>query len=235
MSANRFHCVNQLLAALPESEYQRLLPYLQPVELNGREILYQPQETIRYAYFPEQCLISSVAVLENGATTEVARVGKKGVVGIPSILGRESSLHSAMVLIGGNAMRLEIEILQREFNRGEQLQRLLLLYTHILLAQVMQNVACHSQHKIEQRLARLLLSVHDCLQQDRFALTQESIATMLGVRRAGVTNAANHLQKANIIHYRRGNITIIDRSQLEQASCECYSVIKREFDRLFGF
>jgi CRP-like cAMP-binding protein len=227
--------VNQLLAALPVSEYQRLLPQLQPVQLTEREILYQSQETIRYAYFPEQGLISLLTILENGAAIEVGLVGHKGVVGLPAILGSDSSLYSAMVLIAGSAMRLEVEILKQEFNRGEELQRLLLLYTQARLTQVMQNAACYSQHLIEQRLARLLLSVHDCLDQEQFALTQELIATMLGVRRAGVTKAANNLQKAGIIRYRRGNITIINRAALEAASCECYSAIKTEFQRLFSF
>ena len=235
MSVNNPNSVNQLLIALPRSEYQRLLPHLQLVRLTAREIVYQSQETIEYAYFPEQCLISLVTVLENGANLEVGRVGKEGMLGIPKILGSNSSLHSAMVLVAGNAIRLEIEIIKQEFERGGALQKLLLLYIQARLTQVMQNAACYSQHKIKQRLARLLLSVHDCLQQKQFALTQESIATMLGVRRASVTNAAYHLQKAGIIHYRRGNITIVNRTALETASCECYSAIKIEFHRLFRF
>lgn len=232
---NNSEFANQILTALPSSEYQRLLPYLQPVILTSGQILYQSQEQIRDVYFPEQGLISIVTILENGANIEAARVGKDGVLGIPIILGSDSSINSAMVLIAGRAMRLEAEILQQEFNRGEQLQRLLLLYTQMRLTQVMQNVACYSQHKIEQRLARLLLSIHDDLQQEQFALTQQLIATMLGVRRSGVTNAANNLQRAEIIDYRRGNITILDRASLEQASCECYSIIRTEFQKLFRF
>lgn len=232
---NNSEFANQLLTALPPSEYQRLLPHLQPVLLTSGQILYQSQEQIRDVYFPEQGLISIVTILENGANIEAARVGKDGVLGISIILGSDSSINSAMVLIAGRAMKLEAEILQQEFNRGEQLQRLLLLYTQMRLTQVMQNVACYSQHKIEQRLARLLLSIHDDLQQEQFALTQQLIATMLGVRRSGVTNAANNLQRAEIIDYRRGNITILDRASLEQASCECYSTIKTEFQKLFRF
>ncbi|MGL5795167.1 MAG: Crp/Fnr family transcriptional regulator [Waterburya sp.] len=232
---NNSEFINQLLAALPTSEYQRLLPHLQPVILTPGQILYQPQEQIRYAYFPEQGLISIITILENGATIEAARIGKDGLLGIPIILGSNSSINSAMVLIAGKAMRLKAEILQQEFNRGEELQRLLLLYIQVRLTQIAQNVACQSQHKIEQRLARLLLSIHDYLEQQQFALTQELIATMLGVRRAGVTNAAHNLQRAKIINYRRGNITILDREGLEQASCECYSIIKTEFQKLFRF
>lgn len=232
---NNSEFANQILTALPSSEYQRLLPYLQPVILTSGQILYQSQEQICDVYFPEQGLISIVTILENGANIEAARVGKDGVLGIPIILGSDFSINSAMVLIAGRAMRLEAEILQQEFNRGEQLQRLLLLYTQMRLTQVMQNVACYSQHKIEQRLARLLLSIHDDLQQEQFALTQQLIATMLGVRRSGVTNAAYNLQQAEIISYHRGNITIINRAGLEQASCECYSTIKTEVQKLFRF
>jgi CRP-like cAMP-binding protein len=232
---NNSQSVNQLLAALPTSEYQRLLPHLQAVILTPGQILYQPQEQIRYAYFPEQGLISIVTILDNGATIEAARIGKDGLLGIPIILGSDSSINSAMVLIAGKAMRLEAEILQQEFNRGEELQRLLLLCIQVRLTQIAQNVACQSQHKIEQRLARLLLSIHDCLEEQQFTLTQELIATMLGVRRAGVTNAAHNLQRAEIINYRRGNITILDRASLEQASCECYSIIRTEFNKLFRF
>jgi CRP-like cAMP-binding protein len=233
MSESNSEPANQLLSALPTLEYQRLLPHLQSVILTPGEILYQPQEQIRYAYFPEQGLISLVTILENGATIEAARIGKDGLLGIPIILGSDSSINSAMVLMAGKAMRLETEILQQEFNRGEELQRLLLLCIQVRLTQISQNVACQSQHKIEQRLARLLLSIHDCLEQQQFTLTQELIATMLGVRRAGVTNAAHKLQQADIICYRRGNITIINRTELEQASCECYLTIKTEFQKLF--
>jgi CRP-like cAMP-binding protein len=233
MSESNSEPANQLLSALPTSEYQRLLPHLQSVILTPGEILYQPQEQIRYAYFPEQGLISIVTILENGATIEAARIGKDGLLGIPIILGSDSSINSAMVLIAGKAMRLEVEILQQEFNRSKELQRLLLLCIQVRLTQIAQNVACQSQHKIEQRLARLLLSIHDCLEQQQFTLTQELIATMLGVRRAGVTNAAHNLQRAEIINYRRGNITILDRASLEQASCECYSIIRTEFQKLF--
>ena len=229
MSVNNAQPVNQL----PRAEYHRLLADLQLVQLNPGEILYQSPETIQHVYFPERGLISLITILETGATIEVGRVGTKGMVGIAPILGSDSSINSAMVLIAGSAFKLPVATFKQEFNRGGELQRLLLLYVQALLTQVMQNAACYSQHKIEQRLARLLLSVHDCLQQNHFALTQELIATMLGVRRAGVTNAANYLQKSAIIHYRRGNITIIDREALEKTSCECYWAIKTEFSRLF--
>lgn len=235
MLLNNSEPANQLLAALPTSEYQRLAPHLQSVSLIPGQILYQSQEKINEVYFPEQGLISLVTTLENGATIEIARVGKEGLIGISVILGSDLSINSAIVLIAGRAMKIKAEILQQEFKQGEQLPRLLLLSIQMRLTQVMQNAACYSQHKIEQRLARLLLSIDDCLQQQEFTLTQEAIATMLGVRRSGVTNAAHSLQQAEIIRYRRGKITIINRAELEQVSCECYFIINREFKKIFRF
>lgn len=226
---------NQLLAALPNFEYQRLLPHLEIVQLSVGEILYQSYETIEYVYFPHQGMISLVAIMENGTTTEVGIVGKEGVTGISTILGSDSSIHCAMVQIAGNASRIEVDLLRQEFNRGGKLQKLLLLYTQARLTQITQNAACYSQHLIEQRLARWLLTVHDCIQQDSFSLTQELIATMLGVRRSGITKAANLLQQAEIIRYSRGNITVLNRAALETVSCECYWIIKQEFYRLFSF
>ena len=235
MSLKDFNFVNQVLAALPLSEYQRLLPQLQPVRLVAGQILYQPQENIRYVYFPIQSLISLVNILENGTTLEVGKVGREGLVGISTVLGSDSSLHSAVLMFPGKAMRLEVAVLKQEFKRGKELQTLLLLYVQTLVTQVMQNVTCNSKHKTEPRLARLLLSIYDYLQEETFTLTQESIATMLGVRRASVNKAANNLQRANLISYRRGQITILNPSQLERASCECYLAIKNEFQRLFRF
>jgi CRP-like cAMP-binding protein len=226
---------NQLLAALPNSEYQRLLPHLEIVQLSVGEILYQSYETIKYVYFPHQGMISLVAIMENGTTTEIGIVGKEGVIGISTILGSDFSIHCAMVQIAGSASRIKIDLLRQEFNRGGRLQKLLLLYTQARLTQITQNAACYSQHLIEQRLARWLLTVHDCIQKDNFSLTQELIATMLGVRRSGITKAANLLQKAEIISYSRGNITILNRAALESASCECYWIIQQEFQRLFSF
>ncbi|AFZ34410.1 putative transcriptional regulator, Crp/Fnr family [Stanieria cyanosphaera PCC 7437] len=226
---------NQLLAALPNYEFQRLIPHLQTVKLTVGEILDQPYETIEYVYFPHQGMISLVAIMENGTTTEVAIVGKEGVIGISTLLGSDCSIHCAMVQIAGNASRIKVDLLKQEFNRGSRLQKLLLLYTQARLTQITQNAACYSQHLIEQRLARWLLTVHDCVQQDNFSLTQEIIAAMLGVRRSGITKAANLLQKAEIISYSRGNITILNRAALESASCECYWIIQQEFQRLFRF
>ncbi|BAU63165.1 hypothetical protein STA3757_05230 [Stanieria sp. NIES-3757] len=226
---------NQLLAALPNSEYQRLLPHLEIVQLSVGEILYQSYETIKYVYFPHQGMISLVAIMENGTTTEVGIVGKEGLTGISTILGSDCSIHCAMVQIVGSASRIEVDLLRQEFNRGGRLQKLLLLYTQARLTQITQNAACYSQHLIEQRLARWLLTVDDCVQQDSFSLTQELIATMLGVRRSGITKAANLLQQAEIIRYNRGNIMILNRAALETVSCECYWIIKQEFYRLFSF
>lgn len=223
---NNFQSNNLLLAALPTSEYQRLLPHLQLVLLTPGEIIYQSCEKISYVYFLEAGLVSLINILESGATIEVARVGNEGLIGIPIILGNDSSINSAIVLFPGRAMRLEAQIIQQEFERGEQLQKLILRYIQIRLTQLMQNVACYGQHTIEQRLARLLLSIYDYFQQPEFTLTQEAIATMLGVRRSGITLAASKLQQAKIIYYRRGKITILNSIELERLSCECYMVIK---------
>ncbi|BAZ46354.1 hypothetical protein NIES4102_33850 [Chondrocystis sp. NIES-4102] len=232
---NKFQSSNLLLTALPISEYQRLLPHCQLVLLTPGEIIYQSGEKIKYIYFLESGLISLITILESGATIEAARVGKEGLIGMPIILGNDFSINSAIVLIAGRAIRLEAEILQQEFQRGEQLQKLILLYIQIRLTQLMQNVACYGQHRIEQRLARLLLSIYDYLQQPEFTLTQEAIATILGVRRSGITVAASKLQQDKIIYYRRGKITILNPIELERVSCECYRVIKGEFKKLFTF
>lgn len=235
MSLKDPNSFNHLLAALPLLEYQALLPQLQTVNLVAGEILYQPQEKIRYVYFPEQCLISLISILENGTTLEVGKVGKEGVVGISTVLGSDSNLHSAVVMFPGAARRLEVAVLNKEFKHSQELRRLLLLYVQFLLTQTVQNVTCNSKHKTKSRLARLLLFIYNYLQEETFPLTQELIATMLGVRRASVNKAANSLQQANMIRYRRGKITIINPSELERASCECYWAIKNEFQRLFRF
>lgn len=226
---------NQLLAALPNSEYQRLVPHLQTVPLAVGEILFQPYEPIEYAYFPHQGMISLVALMEDGTTTEIAVVGREGLTGISTILGSDFSIHCAMVQITGSASRIDVNVLKQEFARNDTLQKLLLLYIQVRLTQITQNAACYSQHLIEQRLARWLLTVYDSVRQDSFFLTQEVMATMLGVRRSGITKAATLLQKAEIISYSRGNITILNKAALETSSCECYWIIKREFQKLFSF
>jgi CRP-like cAMP-binding protein len=226
---------NQLLAALSESEYESLVPHLETVSLRTGQILYEPYELIEFVYFPNRAIVSLVAIMEDGATTEVGLIGKEGMVGLPVILGSNSSTSRAIVQIANSAVMLSADILKREFDRGGELQRLLLLYTQGLLTQVSQTAACNRQHVIEERLARWLLSVQDRIERDEFLLTQEMLAYMLGVRRSGVTVAANMLQKAGMISYSRGRIQIRDRQALEATACECYRLVRQEFQRLFGF
>jgi CRP-like cAMP-binding protein len=235
MLASSPQSANQLLTALSESEYESLAPHLETVSLRTGQILYESYELIEFVYFPNRAIVSLVAIMEDGATTEVGLIGKEGMVGLPVILGNNSSTSRAIVQIANSAVMLSADILKREFDRGGELQRLLLLYTQGLLTQVSQTAACNRQHVIEERLARWLLSVQDRIERDEFFLTQEMIAYMLGVRRSGVTVAANILQKAGMINYSRGRIHIRDRQALEATACECYRLVNQEFQRLFGF
>ncbi len=223
---------NQLLMALPPGEYQRLIPYLKPVSLVLGQIIYEPKQLIKEVYFPVKAMISLVSIMNDSSTTEIGLVGNEGIVGIPVFLGGNISTNRAVVQIEGSAMKIDADILRREFARRKQLQQKLLLYTQARLTQVSQIAACKSHHLIEERLARWLLSIHDCVKQDELPLTQKFISEMLGVRRASVTEAAIALQKAGSISYSRGQITILKREELEQAACECYGLIQREFKRL---
>ena len=229
-----FQAVNKLLSALPESDYQRFLPHLEIVFLNTGQILYEPNEFIEDIYFPEQAIISVVSMLENGASTEVGLIGKEGMVGLPVFLGGNSSIYRAIVQVGGTVIKVKADLCQQEWARSGQLQKLLLLYTQARLTQVAQTAACNRHHTIEKRLARWLLLVRDGLEQERFVLTQEFIAYMLGVRRSGVTVAANILQNAGAIAYSRGRISILNQEILEASACECYRLVKQEFQRLLG-
>ncbi|MBF2015950.1 MAG: Crp/Fnr family transcriptional regulator [Rivularia sp. T60_A2020_040] len=226
--------INKLLMALPPGEYQRLIPYLKPVNLVLGQVIYEPYQQIKEVYFPLRAMISLVSIMRNGSTTEIGLVGNEGMVGIPVFLGGNVTTNRAIVQIEGNAMKMDADVLQREFARGEKLQKNLLLYTQARLTQVSQIAACKSHHLIEERFARWLLSVHDCVNHEELPLTQKFISEMLGVRRASVTEAAISLQKAELIKYSRGIITILKREELEQAACECYSLIKNEFTRLLN-
>lgn len=225
---------NRLLAALPESEYQRLVLHLESVSLSRHQVLYDSGELIRHVYFPNQALVSLVSIVEDGSIVEVGLVGKEGMVGTPVIWGGNTTTHQAVVQIPGNAIRMKAEVLKTEFNRGGSLQSLLLRYTQALFTQVSQLAACNRLHKLEERLARLLLTVQDRMQSDEFPLTQEFISHMLGTRRSSITVAASTLSQARMIRYTRGKITILVRESLESTSCECYGVIKDEFARLLG-
>ncbi len=224
--------INQLLAALPNQDYQRLVPHLEEVSLILGQILYQPGEPILHVYFPNRAMVSLVTLLANGSTTEVGMVGKEGMVGLPVFLGDGMAINQAVVQLEGTAMKMDTSILKREFERGGRLQRLLLCYTQTLLNQVSQTAACNRQHRLEQRLARWLLSAQDSISGSELRLTQEFLGNMLGTRRATVTIAAGKLQEAGAIRHHRGMITILNRELLETMACECYNVVKQECDRL---
>ncbi|MBW4509090.1 MAG: Crp/Fnr family transcriptional regulator [Scytonematopsis contorta HA4267-MV1] len=225
---------NQLLAALPIEEYQNLAPHLESVELPLRQVLHEAGEPIEYVYFPTEAMISLVSIMKDGSTVEVALIGKEGMVGIPVILGGNSTTSQAVVQVAGRGLRLQANILKAQFQLGGQLHYLLLRYIQALFTQISQGAVCNRLHNLEERLARWLLSVQDCLQMQEFPMTQEHIAQMLGSRRSGVTVAAGMLQHAGIISYRRGRINILSRERLEATSCECYGIIKAEIARLLN-
>lgn len=226
--------VNRILAALPKLAYQRLTSQLEEVKVCRGEILYPAKEAIEYAYFPIETAISLVSMMENGSTTEICLVGREGMVGLPIILGDNISTHLAIAQISGNAIKINASAIVEEFARGEELQRLLLLYTKARLTAVGQIAACNRQHVIEARLTRWLLSISDSVDRSDFMVTQESMANMLGVRRSGINAAASILQQAGIIGYSRGRMNILNRQALEANACECYRLIKNEFSRLFN-
>lgn len=225
---------NRLLAALPREEYQRLVPHLEPVSLSRHQVLYEFGEPIRHVYFPNRAMVSFVSTMESGSTVEVGMVGNEGMIGLPVFLGGNTTTNRSVVQIPDSAMRMKADLLKGEFNLGGSLQSLLLRYTQALFTQISQSAACNRFHSIVQRLARWLLTVQDCVKSNSFALTQEFISYMLGVRRSGVTVAASTLQKAELIRYTRGQITILDQSGLKSTSCNCYRIVKDEFDRLLG-
>ena len=222
---------NSLLAALPRIEYERLISGLEPVRLAYGEVLYQPGEPIRHAYFPLDCLVSLLAVVEGRTVLEVGLVGGDGMIGIPLALGIGVSPIRALVQESGTALRIEAARFGREFSRNPSLRRNLFRYTHSLMAQATQTAVCSRFHLLEARLARLLLMTRDRARSDDFRLTHEFLAQMLGVRRVGVTKAAGALQRRNLISYSRGGISILDRKGLEAASCRCYQIVKRANDR----
>jgi CRP-like cAMP-binding protein len=226
--------VNRILAALPELTYQRLTSQLEEVKLSQGEILYQANEAIEYVYFPTEAVISLVSLMEDGSSTEICLVGKEGMLGLPIILGDNVSSHLAIAQISGNAIKIHANAIEQEFARGEELQKLLLLYTKARLTAIGQLAACNRQHVIEARLSRWLLSVSDSLDRQDFMVTQESIANMLGVRRSGVNAAASILQQTGLVRYSRGQITILNRPALEKTACECYQLVKNEYSRLFN-
>ncbi len=223
---------NRLLAALPETELQRWLPRLEAVDLPLGHVLYESGATLTHVYFPTTAIVSLLYVLENGASAEIAVVGMEGIVGISLFMGGESTPNRAVVQSAGKGFRLGADALKSEFNRAGPVLHLLLRYTQALITQMSQTAVCNRHHSLDQQLCRWLLLSLDRLTGDELVMTQELISNMLGVRREGVTEAAQQLQAGGLIRYARGRITVLDRDRLEQRSCECYAVVKKEYDRL---
>lgn len=224
---------NRLLAALPREEYERLQPHLEPVSLSLSQIIFTPDDVLQYVYFPETCIISLLTDLSDGYGIEVGLVGHEGIAGVSVALGMDKEPKVATVQGAGLALRLKSSKLREELSRGRALQENVLRYTHALLAQISQSVACNVRHRIEGRLARWLLMYQNRAETDTFTLTHEFIANMLGIRRAGVSMVANKLQRAGMIAYNRGQFRILDRQKLEAMTCECYQVVKDQFDKLY--
>jgi len=223
-----------LLAALPTAEFERLAAHLELVPMALGEILYEPGARMRHAYFPTTAIVSLHYVMESGASAETAGVGNEGVVGIALFMGGDTTPSSAVVQTAGHAYRLQSRLLKDEFNRGGLMQSLLLRYTQALITQMTQTAACNRHHSIEQQLCRWLLLTLDRVSSRELIMTQELVATMLGVRRGGITEAAGNLQRAGVIRHRRGHISVLDRSGLESRACECYAVVKNELSRLLS-
>jgi CRP-like cAMP-binding protein len=223
---------NQLLASLPDADWKRWLPLLERVEMPLGEVLYESGVTLEYVYFPLTAIVSLLYVMENGSSAEIAVVGNEGIVGISLFMGGESTPSRAVVQSAGVGCRLKAHLIKSEFNRSGPVLHLLLRYTQALITQMAQTAVCNRHHSLDQQLCRWLLLSLDRLQGTELVMTQELIANMLGVRREGVTEAALKLQKAALIQYARGHITVLDRKGLEARTCECYAVVKREYDRL---
>jgi CRP-like cAMP-binding protein len=223
---------NRLLAALPDAEWARWLPQLEPVDLPLGKVLYESGTRLTHVYFPTTSIISLLYVMEDGASAEIAVVGHEGIVGISLFMGGESTPSRAVVQSAGKGFRLNASLMLQEFNRAGPVLHLLLRYTQALITQMSQTAVCNRHHSLDQQLCRWLLLSLDRLQSNELVMTQELIANMLGVRREGVTEAAGDLQNAGLIRYRRGHITVLDRGRLEHRACECYAVVKKEYDRL---
>src|SRR5476649_226408 len=226
---------NHLLAALPEADYARLLPDLELTPMPLEWAVYESGDRMSYLYFPTTSIVSLLYVMESGASAEIAVTGNEGLVGISLFMGGESTPSRAVVQSGGNGYRLKANALKREFDTGGVLQHLALRYTQALITQMAQTAVCNRHHSVEQQLCRWLLLSLDRLSSNELVMTQELIANMLGVRREGVTEAAGKLQAEGLIHYSRGHIKVLDRPRLEKRVCECYAVVKKEFDRLLPY
>ncbi len=223
---------NHLLAVLPEAEWLRLAPHLMLTELPLGHVVYESGDQLGHVYFPTTSIVSLLYVMEDGASAEIAIVGNEGIVGIALFMGGETTPSRAIVQSAGHGYRLSAKVLKQEFTRGGPIQHLLLRYTQALITQMAQTAVCNRHHSIEQQLCRWLLLSIDRLPSNELTMTQELISNMLGVRRSGVTEAALKLQNAGLIRYSHGHIAVLDRPALEKHACECYAVVKREFDRL---
>jgi CRP-like cAMP-binding protein len=232
MTVNHTPRQNHLFRALPADARERVFPHLELVEMPLAHVLYESGDVMSHVYFPTDSIISLLYVMQNGASAEIAVVGNEGIIGIALFMGGETTPNRAVVQSAGYAYRLKGTVLKKEFHRAGALQHLLLRYTQGLLTQMAQTAVCNRHHTVSQQLCRWLLLSLDRLPTNKLTMTQELIANMLGVRREGVTEAAGKLQDLGLISYKRGRITVLDRPALETACCECYGVVRREFERL---
>jgi CRP-like cAMP-binding protein len=226
---------NHLLDALPGGDFERIAAHLEVIPMALGEVLYEPGAKLRHVYFPTTSIVSLLYVMEDGASAEIAVVGNEGMLGISLFMGGETTPSHAVVQSAGHGVRLKAQLLKDEFARFGPMMHLLLRYTQALITQMAQTAVCNRHHSVDQQLCRWLLLSLDRLATNELSMTQELIANMLGVRREGVTEAAGKLQEAGLINYRRGRITVLDRERLEARSCECYRVVKTEFDRLLPY
>jgi CRP-like cAMP-binding protein len=237
MTASERHSPHQnhLLDALPRVDYERLASHLELIPMRLGDVLYEPGIKLRYVYFPTTSIVSLLYVMEDGASAEIAIVGNEGMLGIALFMGGDTTPSRAVVQSAGHGFRLKAELLKDEFGRFGPTMHLLLRYTQALITQMAQTAVCNRHHSVDQQLCRWLLLSLDRLQTNDLSMTQELIANMLGVRREGVTEAAGKLQDAGLIRYARGRISVLDRPRLEARVCECYQVVKTEFDRLLPY
>lgn len=223
---------NHLLATLPAAEFERIAPHLELISMSLGKVLYESGSQLQYVYFPTSAIASLDYVTESGASSEIARVGNEGVIGISLFMGASTTPSRTIVQTAGHGYQLKAGVLMKEFDRAGIMQHLLLRYTQALITQISQTAVCNRHHSIGQQLCRWLLLTLDRLPSNELTMTQELIASMLGVRRESITEAARHLQQAGCISYHRGHISVLDRPALESRACECYAVVKKEYDRL---
>ena len=223
---------NWLLAALAQPEWERVAPHLKPVAMPLGKVLYDSGATPAHVYFPTTAIVSLLYVMENGASAEIAVVGNEGLVGVSLFMGGHSTSSQAVVQAAGQGFRLEAQVLLQEFNRGGPVLHLLLRYTQALITQMAQTAACNRHHALDQQLCRWLLLTLDRLHSSELVMTQDLLSNILGVRRASISDVAGRLQKDGLIRYERGRISVLDRPAIERRSCECYAVVKKEYDRL---